>query len=660
MTWYNPERTLISDTECYPNFWSIGFMRVSDRKTRVFEHSVRRPLTDHQREQISAFMRQNTIVGYNFIPYDNPMIAMMLTGAPNSILKATNDQIILGGLKYWEVKQALGIRIPREWNVVDLIEPQPNAFASLKTLAGRQHAKKMQDLPYSPDTSLTEEQMDHVLSYMGNDLENTLTTFHSLKEPLELRAALTAEYGVNFMSKSDSQIGEGILKKVTERETGQKVARPVIKAGASFKYEPPAFLKFQNPELQDILDRLRATDFIIKRDGKVELPAWLAGKKIKIGSSTYAVGIGGLHSTEASRSVHADDDHDLFDADVTGFYPQIIINSKMYPPAIGPSFCTTYARIKHERDVIKPKLKDPATPKSELPALKAGSEGRKIVGNGIFGKTNSPYSTIYAPHLMIYTTLTGQLSALMLIEYIHAAGMEVVSANTDGVVIRCPKALSGPLAGDRFASGVIKDTIEQWERDTGFNLEVVQYTSLYNQSVNSYIAVTPSGKAKLKGAIANPWRDQDMRGMLMKNPQHTILTNAVVDLITKNVPIEDTIRSCTDVRDFVTVVNVKGGGTWNGEYLGKVVRYYWAKGGMEILYKDPHPTTGNFKKVPKSDGCRPLMDLPDDLPADVDYDRYIQAAREVLMDIGYDNRPPAVKPLRLFKYNSILQYAVAV
>jgi hypothetical protein len=712
MTFFDPERTLICDTECYPNFWSIGFRRASDAKTRVFEHSVRKPITDAQIDTISAIMRQNKIVGFNFLGYDAPMIALMLGGASNAKLKQGNDSIILGGLRYWQVEEALHVRVPREWDMIDMIEPQPNAFASLKTLNGRLHGRKMQDLPYSPDQVLTEQQMDDVLAYMGNDLEATHILFDALKEPLQLRAALRQEYDFNFMSKSDSQIGEGIIKKVVEQKTGVKVERPTVRAGHQFSYKPPAFLAYENPELQDIVDRLRTTEFVIKFDGKVGLPPWLEGKTIVIGGTEFAVGIGGLHSTESRRAVHADDDYAMVDVDVTGYYGQIIINSKQYPTAIGPAFCPIFEEIKTSRDKLKPKLKDPNTPKSELPAIEASVGGKKIVTNGTFGKTSSPHSSLYAPHLMIYTTLTGQLSILMLIDRIVAAGMQVVSANTDGVVIRVPRAMWGGLDGDRFAESEIKDVVEQWEQDTGFNLEAVEYQSLYNLSVNTYIAVKPDGKVKRKGTLSNPWREKDMRGLLMKNPNAVVCADAVVEFITKGTPIEDYIRGCTDVRDFVTVVNVKGGGTWQPaefcfvddwvpyyggswirqewvdrqlpydrmalsgparpapvakqtgggvEYLGKVVRYYWAKDGSPIFYKNPDPRTGNHKKVSKTDGCRPLMDYGDySLPTDIDYARYIAEAREIMMDIGAEHRPPPVKPIRLYKYNHpLLWFALA-
>lgn len=679
---YNPETTLIGDTECYGNTWMIGLRRISDNKELVMEHSHRKQLNT---ERLRNILTQNLIIGYNWTGYDQIMVAAAADGYSNEELKRLNDRIIVGGLKWWQVEESLGLRIPRAWKFIDLMEPQPNAFASLKTLAGRMHAPKMQDLPYPPDSILTDEQMDEVASYMGNDLEVTHRLFDWLQEPLALRHFLSRKYGIDLMSKSDAQIGEAIIKKVAEDKLGRRIYKPQIQPGTSFRYKPPEFLRFSNPTLQSILDRVRETDFFIQKTGKVELPKWISDANITIGDTTFAMGIGGLHSTEKNRAVHADDDNAMADADVTGYYPQIIINSGLYPEAIGPVFCDIFATFKNERDRKKPMLKDESIPPAQLYYLKSEVEGYKIIGNGSFGKTSSPYSCLYSPQLTIYTTLTGQLSILMLINMVYDAGGEVVSANTDGIVIRSQRDMLQGIKKDRITSGNMKEVVEEWERLTGFNLEAVEYQSIYNASVNTYIAVKPDGKAKIKGAIANPWRTNDKRGSLMKNPQSTIVSNAVVDFITKGVPIEETIRGGTDVRDFVTVVNVKGGGVWvhepdtqptmasdysgvfdrvvglgdRCEYLGKVVRYYWARGGSPIYYKEPHPTTGNFKKVPKSDGCRPLMQLPETLPIDIDYDRYLEEAREMLMDIGFDRRPDPIRPIRLYKYNAMAWFAIA-
>jgi len=675
--------TVICDTECYPNFWSIGFKRISDGKLVILEHSHRKSLDV---DRLASIMSTHEIVTYNGMNYDMPMIRLAADGASNARLKQANDQIIMGGLKYWEVENALGIRIPREWTHIDLIEPQPNAWASLKTLQGRLHGKKMQDLPYSPDTALTEEQMDLVLAYMANDLDATHNLYDALAEPMALRAALSDDYRTNFRSKSDSQIGEGIIRKRVEQITGQKVEKASLPAGWSFPFKAPEYLRFERPELAEVLERLKTSTFYVQNNGKVDLPVWLENKQISIGESTYAMGIGGLHSTEANRAVHSDDDYQLVDFDVASYYPNIILGSGLYPTAIGRVFLDVYQGIVDERvaakrqmqrcdddlKVLRSEKADSDEAKDQIKKrykaldeekerAKTKAEGLKISANGVYGKLGSPWSILYAPHLMVAVTLTGQLALLMLIEWAEAMGISVVSGNTDGVVFKVPRHMMGPIEKTRVTAGPVKDLIERWEAATGFTMEGVPYRSIYNQSVNSYIAVKEDGKAKQKGPGWTGRHDGDMRTQLMKNPQMEILRVAVAALLTKGTPIEDTINAATDIRDFVTVVNVKGGGTWRGDYLGKVVRYYWSQDGEEILYKTADPRTGNFKKVSKTDGCRPLMELPEDnvIPANLDRERYIEAAKEVLMDIGAENRPPPVRPIRVYRYNAIAWFALA-
>jgi hypothetical protein len=128
---------------------------------------------------------------------------------------------------------------------------------------------------------------------------------------------------------------------------------------------------------------------------------------------------------------------------------------------------------------------------------------------------------------------------------------------------------------------MLRDIVEQWERDTEFVLEATEYLSLHNASVNSYIAVKPDGKTKVKGPLRTPRHESppDMRAQLMKNPQAEIVSLAVQALITKGTPLYETITGSRDIRDFVTVVKVDGGATWRDGFLGKTVRFYWAKDG---------------------------------------------------------------------------------
>jgi hypothetical protein len=358
---------LLCDIETYSGFFFVAFKRISDGKVVTFELSDRSTI---DRERLRRIMLQHRIVTFNGMSYDMPMIwyALQLledmtsddnpcglsVADINAKLKSASDRIITARIKYWEIEEVLGISIPRAVDHVDLIEPQPNAWASLKTLNGRLHGKRMQDLPLEPDARLTHADMDDLIDYCVNsDIPATERLYEALKEPLELRAALGAEYGMNFMSKSDAQCGEMIVKRRVEQATGEKVQKVSTPAGTSFPYRVPPYLRFEHPEMAKVIDRLRTTEFFVRSDGKVDLPEWLTGKEVVIGDTTYAMGIGGLHSTEANRSVYSDEDHQLIDFDVASYYPAIIIGSGLYPRSLGPTFLEVYRKIRDDRMIAK-------------------------------------------------------------------------------------------------------------------------------------------------------------------------------------------------------------------------------------------------------------------------------------------------------------------
>ena len=264
--------------------------------------------------------------------------------------------------------------------------------------------------------------------------------------------------------------------------------------------------------------------------------------------------------------------------------------------------------------------------------------GLKIANNGSYGKMGSMYSSLYSPETLLQVTLTGQLVMLMLIETLEKNGFKVVSSNTDGVEYVCEK--------DKIH--LAEALIFEWELDTKLVMEHGQYDALYARDVNNYVAVYPD-EVKAKGVYAKP--------TLSKNSEYPIVFEAIRRYLFDNmVSLEETITECMDVRQFLTSRTVKTGGVWKpkvltettlgsfmsgptefyekaigtegGIYLGKVVRWYYAKDGNSIHYKN------NGNKVPKSDGAHPMMELSDSLPLDLDYDKYIELAIGHLEDTG--------------------------
>ena len=237
----------------------------------------------------------------------------------------------------------------------------------------------------------------------------------------------------------------------------------------------------------------------------------------------------------------------------------------------------------------------------------------KLVINSSFGLFGNKYSFLYSPDLLIQTTITGQLCLLMLIEKVVKTGAKVVSVNTDGINIICSNSTYEE----------VNFICDEWEFDTGYNLEETPYQATYNESVNSYIAVMPDGTVKSKGNYALPG--------LMKNTVNTVCIEAVIQYLTNNVPVEETINNCNEVTKFLRVRTVNGGAVWRDQYLGKVVRFYRSKDGHSINYKK------NGNKVSNSDNCAPMMDLTNELPFDLDLTWYTNEAIKMLGLVGVNH-----------------------
>jgi hypothetical protein len=358
------------DVEIYSNLFLVCAKRLTDGAKAVFELSDRTDASTFDRHALHALLRASTIVTFNGMTYDLPLIWLALNKATNEQLKAASDRIIKGGLKYWNVESALGIRIPKQLDHIDLLEANPSVRQGLKVIAGRLHARYMVDLPFEPETRLTPEQMNIVTLYCFNDLDATELMFNALKEPLELRRALSEQYKIDMRSKSDAQIGEAIVKRKVEAALGRRIDKN--DAGTfhnGFGYEVPSFIRFTDARMNEVLRDLSTARFTVDESGKVNTPEWLEALTVTLGTAggggdsgtgtaaSYSMGIGGLHSMEQHRAVHADTDHALIDLDVASQYPNIILKLGLYPKAMGSAFLRVYADIVKERLAAKQEQK---------------------------------------------------------------------------------------------------------------------------------------------------------------------------------------------------------------------------------------------------------------------------------------------------------------
>ncbi len=627
---------VIFDLEVSPNYFLCGFKKLSDGKELQID--TKTVLSRDQIKKIKTVLRQTTVIGFNSTRYDIPMLLKALEGVSTMDLFKMSKTIIEENLPNFITMQRFDVETIRDLDHFDVSEPSPAVFVSLKGYGARLHSKKLQDLPYEYDKVLSDSEIEVIKKYNINDLDTTIDLYNAIGPRIRLREEMGKEYKLDLRSKSDAQIAELVI--VTElARKGVKAIRPL--PPKIIQYKAPSCVEFKTDQLKSVLEFVEHTSFKINpKNGQPILPDFLKKLKIVIGETKYQVGLGGLHSKEKKMVVIPKEDEVLRNIDVASYYPSMILEFGFYPKRLTEKFLEVYKHIyvtrlnaKRSEGILKKDIKTLEKDtvlkvdikndllnelSNELSKTSTINGGLKIVLNGSFGKLGSMYSKLYAPDLMLQVTLTGQLMLLMLIEELEDAGITVKSSNTDGVEIVCPKSKEALLEAIVF----------DWELNTGMVMEHGHYKALYARDVNNYVAVY-DGYTKTKGVYSEP--------SLMKNSEYPIVFEAIREYLLNGTPLLQTLTECKDVRQFLTARTVKGGGVWNEQYLGKVVRWYYAENGTTIHYK----TNGN--KVPKSDGAKPLMNLGETLaedafafPADLDYHRYLELAIGHLEDTGVE------------------------
>ncbi len=591
-------KLVVLDCEVFPNYFLVAFKNLDNNKIKSVEaKGLDNSLPADRATKITNILTKYNTFGFNSRNYDIPIILYALSGKTcNDIFKLSNW--IIDGNKYGgETLRTFSLCAPYKMSHFDIQEPSQGVRVSLKLYGGRMNSKQLQDLPIEVGTHLNPQQMEDIKTYCINDLNTTIDLYNNTKNRLELREKMSAEYKLDLMSKSDAQIAESVIKsEIQKRNPEAKIFPPRLPVGASFRYNPPSYIRFKGKQLKVALDFIKKYEFKLDGKGSIRLPEQLKNAKIILGEAEYQLGIGGIHSTEKKQSIVPNKNQLLLDRDVASYYPSIILNLNLFPLHLGEDFLSVYKLIVERR----------------LEAKRTGdkvlNESLKIVINGSFGKLGNKWSVLYSPDLMMATTLTGQLSLLMLIEELELNDIRVVSANTDGLVSLMNK-------GDYYKYNLI---CKDWQTLTKFELEESRYEALYSRDVNNYLAVSKHA-IKGKGIFSI--------NSLNKNPRANISVKAVVEFLTKGTPIVDTISRSKDLRDFISIRTVRGGAVWRGKYLGKVVRWIYSTDGDIITYKK----TNN--RVAETKGARPVMTLGE-FPTDIDYRCYEERATRILEDIG--------------------------
>lgn len=332
-----------------------------------------------------------------------------------------------------------------------------------------------------------------------------------------------------------------------------------------------------------------------------------ASLTINIAGVPHQFGWGGLHGAP-DKPIHRKGL--LIHVDVTSFYPSIMIEYDLL---------TRNAKDKNVFKQIYDKrvqLKKEGKKKEQAPY--------KIILNGTYGISNDKYSAAYDPRQAHNVCANGQLLLLDLIEHLEAIpSFELIQSNTDGLIIR--------IAEEDFEP--CDDICYEWETRTRMGLGFDYIREIYQKDVNNYVFIQEDGKVERKGAYVKPLDDLDY--------DLPIINKALVDYMVDNVPPEETIGSCSELKEFQMIR--KASGKYEHLKYGdqilkeKTVRCFASTDESDGGLAKKHATTGSYEKVAGTpEHCFMFNEDINGVrtPDKLDKAWYIDLARKRLEDFG--------------------------
>lgn len=454
-----------------------------------------------------------------------------------------------------------------------------NRLVGLKRLEFEMNLPDIEELPIKHDaTDLTEEDHNSLVVYCRNDVKATYEfykiTIGETEHPLyrennqiQLRRDIQEEFGINCLNYSDTKIGDEIIKKFycEEKRIDYKELpkKGTFRKSINVKDCIASYIKFQTPELRQFLYRIKQLSFSQKDEFK---------ESIVFRGNIYSFMRGGLHTENKPEIFEASENKLIIDLDVSSYYPAIIINNRRYPAHLGKEFLRGYEKLFNKRLELKPLAKSDRRIAGIVAAL-------KLCVNSVFGKSSDMQNWMYDRLLTMFTTITGELSLMMLIEALELNNIHIISANTDGIT----------LIINKEDVDVMNAVCDWWMSVTKFELERADYKKIVFSSVNDYLAIKTNGEVKRKGQYI-------IDTELYKNRSNRIVAIALNEWFVRGVLPNDTIRCHSNIFDFCIrqkaskdfhYEGVKDDGS--ASVYNKLIRYYVSPSG-EKLYKIKNPT----------------------------------------------------------------------
>lgn len=554
----------IYDIEAYINFFCVTFKKVDTKEIiRYIIYGDTNDLID-----LHGFLYRNQnkwLVGYNSKYFDNQILNYIYRNY--DLFSILDTERITKNIYDFMLsiinndKTEYKYKLP--FKSVDLMRVGNVEQKSLKLVAVNLNWPLIQDLPYTYDSIIKNEDVDTLLKYNLNDVEITERLYYKLIKDINVRWEVGQKYGLDLMSESDSGMANRLMEKMYSDMSGVPIKdlREMRTERKIIHYENIVLdnIFFYSPILQDLLKEIKSQTWYKSQP--------YFNKTVIFDGVRYKLGIGGIHSDDQPGVFEETDDLKIIDCDIASMYPNLIVNNNLFPSHLSRKFLDLYKQIIEHRIEAKKDGRD-----TEAYVL-------KILVNSVFGKTLYDKHWLYDPLVGLRVTINGQLYMLMLIDHLVKEGFKVISANTDGLVTLVPT--------NRLE--IYKYICKEWEIVTKFDLEFTEYSKYIRKDVNNYVTVKKDGSTKEKGDFL-----QADKISLRQGIDRPIVSKALYNYFVYNTPIENTIYDSKDIYEFCVAKKVDNkfvnefhtlvNNMHDIKELQKSIRYYVSTNGG-TLYK---------------------------------------------------------------------------
>ena len=476
------------------------------------------------------------------------------------------------------------------------------------------------------DRYILPKYVEPMLHYNKNDVYLVCEIARQKPDEIKLRYSLGAAFNLNLLCAARSSIADKLLYKFYSERSGLSVDKfkdlRTQRTALSFNKIIFPHICFKTKQLQDLLKDMKKV--VIYRTNKDAFE-----KVIQFYGTTYTIATGGLHSQDRPAVLTSTDDYTYIHYDISSFYPSVMVAYNIAPKHLNNNvfvkmvdyFRLTRIKCKHTKDedgLVVAGVHN-----------KLAAEALKIVINAIYGKFGFEMFFLFDRFAQMQVTINGQLMVMMVVEALELDGIHVVSANTDGIIVKLPKDKEEDF----------KRITDDWCAQNKLGADSERYKLFVTRDINNYFDIQSNDKVEYKGGLDPKQYLKDLK----KGYDMPVVAKAVFEYFAHDTPVMETLRNHKDILDFCKTQNV--GKQFEVVYQkvenGKVidvhsqrhVRFYVSTKGVIIMKENVNSNQRSVLASGKPVIILNKLDDKDISLRNIDYKYYYEEAYKIINPI---------------------------